>query len=382
MDNQDQHPDHPHRHLNPVGQVDDRLAGLRRYAVEASSRLEEVRRMYKQMIEDAEAVYQENERAYRNLRRIRYELMSRRSVSDLVRTLVAELEKMNIDHVSLDLADDLLDYRNEALGMAEPDVDAHLALISRDEIEAAFSSGDLYSVYIGPARAARPGVFQTAVTSCIACPLVFQDRLIGGLYLGSHDPNRFTPDMATDLIEDLAATAALCLDNVITHEINQSLAATDPLTGVYNRRYFFGCAARQFDMARRHGDHLSCLYLDLDGFKPINDRYGHEAGDMVLKRLTGFITGRTRKTDVFARMGGDEFALLLPRVDIDQARSLAAELTAGLAAIDLAEDGLPGVAIAASIGAASLEPEDRGLEDLTGRADQAMYRAKAERRPD
>lgn len=153
----------------------------------------------------------------------------------------------------------------------------------------------------------------------------------------------------------------------------RSLSQTDALTGLANRRRFFDRLQQEIIRARRYKTPLSVIMIDVNGLKTINDRFGHQAGDIALRMIAGHIQP-TRQSDVVARVGGDEFALLLPSTDIPGARQLAWRLYEAVGASRLEN----GAQLSMSLGVAGLELEDdEAGEMLLARADGAMYRAKA-----
>jgi diguanylate cyclase (GGDEF)-like protein len=154
------------------------------------------------------------------------------------------------------------------------------------------------------------------------------------------------------------------------------LAHTDPLTGLANRRQMIEQLDREFSRARRYQRPLSLLYLDLDGFKAINDHFGHLFGDEVLSNAAVSMRSVLRSTDLLARIGGDEFAVLLPETDLKGAVGVANKLRRAL----LAFSGHLGTAVPTltfSAGVAQLLPEDETIDDLLARADDVQYQAKA-----
>lgn len=152
------------------------------------------------------------------------------------------------------------------------------------------------------------------------------------------------------------------------------LATTDVLTGVSNRRHFFEIAQLDFEQARREDLPLTFLLLDVDDFKKINDRHGHQIGDRVLQRLAHCGTYVMRRDDLFGRIGGEEFAAIFPGCDIPQARLVAERLQREVQRLSFTGDPEP-FGITISQGLACLGP-DEDLEDLYARADEAMYQAK------
>jgi len=155
------------------------------------------------------------------------------------------------------------------------------------------------------------------------------------------------------------------------------LAHLDPLTGVYNRRHLMETGASEFDRARRYRHPLSVLMIDIDKFKSINDRWGHLVGDRTIQALSRAISASIRGQDVAARLGGEEFSVILPETELGGAATIAERLRATIAAIDqvIAEDGTV-VRFTASIGVAAMNGDDPSFEAVQNRADKALYRAK------
>jgi diguanylate cyclase (GGDEF)-like protein len=150
----------------------------------------------------------------------------------------------------------------------------------------------------------------------------------------------------------------------------------DGLTGAFNRRHFNKRLDEEVAFATRHGSSLALLILDLDHFKKVNDTYGHPAGDAVLRHVSAIISQRLRGEDVFARFGGEEFAVLLRSVSVRGAAKVAERLRATVATSPVYFDG-NAIAVSMSVGCASLEclraHEGSGLVDV---ADQRLYKAK------
>ena len=163
------------------------------------------------------------------------------------------------------------------------------------------------------------------------------------------------------------------------HEEIYQLAVNDPLTDLYNRRHFCEMVDKEIGRALRHRRPLALCIIDVDLFKPINDRYGHISGDEVLRRIGALVHAHARGEDVAARIGGEEFALLLPECDLADAAALAERLRAAVAAEVFAPGGEP-QRITISIGIAGLAPGRDTRSTLMGAADTALYRAKSEGR--
>jgi diguanylate cyclase (GGDEF)-like protein len=152
----------------------------------------------------------------------------------------------------------------------------------------------------------------------------------------------------------------------------------DPLTGLVNRRGFERALERALAFVRRYGASAALLYLDLDGFKPVNDRHGHAAGDWILVRVARLVAGKVRASDVVGRVGGDEFALLLWNVTGDQADEKAKAIEAMIDAETFERAGTS-LAVGLSAGFAMLLPDDT-VTAVVARADQSMYARKRERK--
>ncbi|QVN03885.1 diguanylate cyclase [Pseudomonas rhodesiae] len=160
------------------------------------------------------------------------------------------------------------------------------------------------------------------------------------------------------------------------HTISTRAAQTDELTGLMNRRAFFERAQVLYAQCRHNQQPLCALMLDMDHFKQINDTYGHQAGDQVLRQIGGVISASFRQADVYGRLGGEEFAVLLPNTSLDTARAIAEQLI--MAISGLAAEPVKG--LSASLGLASTHDHDQDLHGLMNMADKALYRAKAQGR--
>ena len=152
------------------------------------------------------------------------------------------------------------------------------------------------------------------------------------------------------------------------------LATTDVLTGAFNRRHFMTVAQTETERAERHHHPLSVLMLDIDHFKRINDTHGHPAGDEAIRALAATVTATVRTIDILGRLGGEEFAVVLPETGLDEALVVAERLRQAVAAIRIpAGDG--DIAFTTSIGVAE-RLDDSTVETILSRADMALYSAK------
>jgi len=154
-----------------------------------------------------------------------------------------------------------------------------------------------------------------------------------------------------------------------------SLSRFDALTGLYSRSTFESALEQEVLRAGRTGRGFSLLLLDLDALKPVNDRYGHAAGDRLLAAIGDVMSGGVRATDLAARLGGDEFVVILPETDIAGALLVAEKLRHDIARLTLPTNGMM-VSSSVSIGVVGFPDDGRGAAELLRRADQAMYQAK------
>jgi len=158
------------------------------------------------------------------------------------------------------------------------------------------------------------------------------------------------------------------------------LAYRDSLTGLHNHRYFQEQLVHEVERAQRYGHHLSLLMLDVDRFKQVNDTYGHLMGDTLLSYVAGLISAKVRSFDVAARYGGDEFAVILPETDQEQALAVAEKLRKAVST-DRHWQGalLSNLEVGICFGLASFPDDGRTADDLLGCADRRLYGAKGRR---
>ncbi len=195
----------------------------------------------------------------------------------------------------------------------------------------------------------------------------------GGTNLMLYPPAEgFSPE-TRELAEWLASQAAIALENARLHHLVQQQAVTDDLTGLVNRRRFIEALGAEITRASAFGTPLSVIVADLDDFKLINDLFGHHVGDEVLRRFAKLIEDHLREVDVPGRLGGEEFAILVPDTDAAGATAVAERIRQSLS-----EMALPlrdARAITATFGVAQLEEGESG-DDLLRRADVALYHGK------
>jgi diguanylate cyclase (GGDEF)-like protein len=208
--------------------------------------------------------------------------------------------------------------------------------------------------------------------AALVVPLRTGDGTIGSLSAITRSNPPAFPDEAADALEALALRAGPALENAQRFVEAMRLSELDPLTGLGNRRVFHQLLAREVARSRRYGRRLSLIVLDLDDFKRINDRLGHLAGDEVLAEVSNRMRSCIRSTDIGCRVGGDEFAVILPESNRGDADHLAARIERAVGSEPIAKAGT----LKISAGVAELSPDDTPT-DLFERADEDLYRAKA-----
>lgn len=223
----------------------------------------------------------------------------------------------------------------------------------------------------------NPVAIKEGIRSLICVPLIFQDEIVGILYLDDFVPRDFDRGKL-ELLSILASFAALAIHNARLHSKTKLMAITDFLTGLYNHRYFQQILTQELGRARRYQKMLSLVILDIDNFKSFNDRYGHAVGDKVLIAIGEIINRSLRKVDYAFRYGGEEFVILLPETSLEHAVLTAERLRERIASE--AADTVPeseGKSITVSAGVACYPENGSNREDLFSLMDSYLYKAKS-----
>ena len=220
--------------------------------------------------------------------------------------------------------------------------------------------------------------FDTSSTSELMSAVLLLSNCLENAILTAGPDEIFAYRTAIDAAHSAAGNAETHLAEYLERiAVLEQLAITDELTGVLNRRGFLSEFHRALSSASRYNEQGVLVYIDLDDFKPVNDTYGHAAGDEVLRQVTAILLESVRGTDVVARLGGDEFAVLLTRTKWEDSIPRIEQLDRSLNQTMVTwEDRL--IRLSASIGVQIYGPEDHG-DDLLNRADSAMYEAKKSR---
>ncbi|MFQ5988436.1 MAG: GAF domain-containing protein [Candidatus Methylomirabilales bacterium] len=222
-----------------------------------------------------------------------------------------------------------------------------------------------------PPGGVNPRLLELGRRAAVCLPLRVRERVRGVLWVHYNEPRRFAEE-DIHLLSYFANQAAIAIENARLFAETTRLANTDPLTALYNHRYFYHLLETEVKRARRYARSLSLIMLDIDHFKQFNDRFGHLSGDEALRCLAQVLRKNSRGVDMVARYGGEEFAIILPETDLTQAAVQAERLRT--AAV---EQQWPESQLTVSLGAAVLTEDMARAEDLVRDADRALYQAKA-----
>jgi diguanylate cyclase (GGDEF)-like protein len=183
-------------------------------------------------------------------------------------------------------------------------------------------------------------------------------------------------EQGQQVLEIFSTQVSMLLDTIQARTKIANLADTDDLTGIWNKRYFRRQLPQEIERARTFNIPLSLLLFDIDEFKQINDGFGHVIGDVVLSELCGVVRETLRPTDILARFGGDEFAIILPHTDAAGAVAVADRVLDRVRALTIPTDEEGAIQCSVSIGIAEFHRDDHGANDLVRRADERLYHSK------
>jgi diguanylate cyclase (GGDEF)-like protein len=327
-----------------------------------------------------------NERLFRKNRERELALLNADTVPQLLDAICHGLKaSYALETVTLVLCDPQHEIRHLLLAERLRIEDFDRVIFADSLVGLAPQFGSLHRPWLGPYlgcdhQLVFPG--SRDLSSIALIPLLRHDKLHGSLNFGSADPKRFTRHLATDFLAQLAVIATFAIENALNRARLLRSGLTDYLTGWHNRRYLQARMREEAARAARQGSDLACIIIDIDHFKSINDQYGHMAGDVALKEAAQRIDAQVRGSDASARFGGDEFVIVAPAIDRDQALALAERIRSAVSASPVAAGGGVSIAISVSIGGAVVTPAEpdadvRSLaETLLAEADAALYRAK------
>lgn len=222
-----------------------------------------------------------------------------------------------------------------------------------------------------------------AEQDCLCAPISVSGEILGLLSLcfradigeNSEDPYHHYPKAKQTILSRIAEHYALSLINLRLRETLRMESIRDPLTGLFNRRYMEESLEREARRAKRHDTSIGIIMLDIDHFKPLNDVYGHDAGDVVLQELGLFLQRNTRGEDIACRYGGEEFLLIMPEAPVDNVIQRAKDLHAGIRNLKIIYHG-QSLQVTVSVGVATLPHHSTNVREVVKAADLAMYQAK------
>lgn len=215
------------------------------------------------------------------------------------------------------------------------------------------------------------------IRSCWSEPIIATNGKILGTFAIYHKQPASPTQDDIERISFAANLASIAIENRHNHDELERRAYYDHLTGLANRRYFIECAHNEIIRSSRHDNDLSLIMMDIDYFKQVNDNFGHNVGDLVLKKLAEVSQSTLRTIDLISRIGGEEFAILLPQTDPVQAIDIAERLRLAIAAINITVSEKVSIQFTVSLGITSYDHhQTTNIDILLNQADQALYQAK------
>jgi len=337
----------------------------------------------------------ENEQKMRRFHEQELSLISSRTLPDLIQSILYNYRRsFSLDAVTLMIYDPEYEIRRilEEEGVRMGDHPSLLFVTQREKLDSLFGE-KLEPQLCTYQKDAHQFLFNQLsqgympLRSIALLPLIRYGELIGSFNLGSFSEERFSETSGTEFLQRLATIVAICIENAANNERLKRVGLTDPLTRINNRRFFDQRLSEEIGRSMRANEPISCLFIDIDHFKSINDENGHQQGDFVLREVARLIREQLRNCDVIARYGGEEFAVLLANTPEQVAWDVAERIRES---IDQHAHHLPetskSIQVTVSIGIATLSTL-QGLEDvvklghmLVENADHALYDAKSDGR--
>jgi two-component system cell cycle response regulator len=344
-------------------------------------------KMLRRRLEDYVAQAHRNESKMRRFQAHALRLIGLNSLFELIQNILyPDPAVFNWDVVSLLLLDPEYEVRRILMeeGVELRDHPGLLFATHDDDLDNLFPTS-LFPL-LGPYKPKRHSplfaVTRRSPTSIALLPLVRHGRLIGSLNIGSYNAERFVRGVSTDFLEYFAAVVAICIENATNLGRLKRQGLTDTLTAVNNRRFFDQRLNEELERSIRENMQLTCLLLDVDFFKRVNDSHGHQVGDYVLREVAALIRAQLRGSDVLSRYGGEEFAALLLCSGAAEASEVAERIRHSVAAHAFVSSEGQTFQVTISIGVATYDPRacpGKGKllgEALVGHADRALYAAK------
>lgn len=342
-------------------------------------------------LQEMELLVRQNDAKQKKFDALERKLVGAPSLGELLATLAHDYRHdFAIDWVTVALVDPAHEV-SKLLDLASEDrhaLESHLVTLEAERALTNTLGHDLRP-YLGPNKESAAELFadpERAFASIAILPLVHQNKVLGSINLASARTDRFAAGTGTNFLERLSAIAALCLQSALSAERLKAAGLTDTLTGVKNRRYFEARSQEEVAAAARSKLPLACLFFDIDKFKAMNDTYGHQVGDEVLRYVARVIQVQLRASEVLARYGGEEFVVLLPGVNASNAIATAERIRKIVAGQSIPVDAKRTIRLTLSCGVSVLShPGDAPssaslnvtlLSDMINRADQGVYQAK------
>ena len=337
----------------------------------------------------------ENEQKMRRFHEQELSLISSRTLPDLIQSILYNYRRsFSLDAVTLMIYDPEYEIRRilEEEGVRLGDHPSLLFASQRDDLDRLLEGEHIPKLHSFD-KEKHQFLFNKLsqgympLRSIAILPLVRYGELIGSFNLGSFSEERFAEHAGTDFLQRLSTIVAICIENAANNERLKRVGLTDPLTRINNRRFFDQRLNEEIARSSRANEPISCLFIDIDHFKSINDENGHQQGDFILREVAGLIREQLRNCDVIARYGGEEFSILLTNTSEQTAWDVAERIRYRL---EQHPFKLPEIdktlRVSVSIGIATLSGL-QGLEDtaklghmLLENADQALYVAKSDGR--
>jgi diguanylate cyclase (GGDEF)-like protein len=327
-----------------------------------------------------------NSASLRQYRDFEMRLLNLNSMSEIIEHILDDAKKyFDFEVISLCLVDEIGEIEkivNEQ-GLDIKSSKGVIFLKDKDLLQSTF--GFAIRPYIGTFQSALLSSFFTESENPVSVaitPLIRRQKYLGTLNLGSYKADRFAGPVMMEYIVHLSSVISICLENSLNFETIKRTSYIDTLTGVNNRRFFEQRINEELDRCQRNADPISCLFLDIDSFKAINDKYGHQGGDLVLSLAAKTIKTQLRNNDVLARYGGEEFVALLTNIDGDKAFEIAERIRKTVETLVIKYQDTS-ISITVSIGLSthipdkmSLTKADDAVIRLIKAADAALYKAK------
>jgi len=325
-----------------------------------------------------------NEEIERKFFEVEVRILSILNFQDLFENLLMEIRKtFDIPYVWLSLMqENHVAHLLKQLGTSGM-LDKRLNIIEPEAFRSLIGSGTrpvLINGDLTPYYKLFPDHEKYLVRSLALIPLRQEADIIGSLNCGDYAPERYHPGMDVSLLERLSVILSICISNVAAHEKIRLAGSSDPLTGLINRQVMKLILRREFNRALRYETPLAVSFLDLDDFKSLNDRYGHDVGDTVLKYVGTQLVRMSRESDIVTRFAGDEFVIILPGNKRDEAHQMMNRLNQYLSKNLPVHDG-ERVRLSVSFGIAHIQ--DAGVQDsssLLKRAEERLYEAKRKKK--